>query len=147
MTFTLRNRSTKKIVQIQWDASFPETGAPGTLAGIVALAIVQGRLPDVDAYTQEGVKLRPDTRPPLDFQPGQEMTISLAPYADDLRRHVEEHQPFSTITRCFINLEVAYFEDGMSWAGAGYYYVPDPSHPGRGIPVDRSNRPVDPKAE
>ena len=146
MTFTLKNRSTKKIVQVQFDILFPETGAPDTLEGTVGQEVVLGRMPDVNSYTKDGVKIGPDRRQPLDLGPGQEMTISLAPYACDLRKRIEGHQPFSTITRCFINVTLAYFEDGMVCIIADYQ-VPDPSHPGRYLHVNRADYPINPKAE
>ena len=54
------------------------------------------------------------------------MTISLAPYADQLRKEIEKFQPFSTVHRCMINVALGYFEDGMLWR-LTEYDVPDPS--------------------
>jgi len=141
LVFTIKNRSTKKIVQIQWSVCFPEPGSINCL-----LERTTGRMPEIDAYTKEGVKLRPGSQQPLDLRPRQVMKISLADYADDLRTRIEQQQPFSNTTRCFINVYLAYFEDGMNWTVGGYYSVPDPSHPGLFKRVDASDDLIDPEA-
>jgi len=98
-------------------------------------------MPEVDAYTVEGNKIDQGSKQPLDFRPGQEMKISLAPYVDELRRKIEERQPFSTISRCFINVNRGYFADGMAWSLADYK-IPDPNRRGWYKPVDDSEIPV-----
>jgi hypothetical protein len=137
LTFTIRNRSSKTFVFISFDIVFPEARARIGLGQVVEL----GRIPEVDAYTVQGNKIGQGGKLPLDFRPGQEMKISLAPYADELRRKVEELQPFSTISRCFINLSHGFFEDGMLWSLADYE-VPDPNRRGWFKPVDDSEIPV-----
>src|SRR5208337_268415 len=138
MTFTIKNRSSKTFVFISFDIVLSEALASARTIGKV---VELGRVPEVDAYTVEGNKIDQGSQQPLDFRPGQEMEISVAPYADELRGKIEEIQPFSTANRCFINVAVGYFEDGMQWMLMDYS-VPDPSHPGSFKPVDDSEIPV-----
>src|SRR5208282_1955358 len=121
-------------VELSWAVTFPETDALGHGVGQI---VELGRNPENLPYLTGGNKLEQRLRHPLNFQPGQEMKISLAPYADQLRTRIEQHQPFSTIHTCFINVYAGYFEDGMQWL-LGEYNVPDPGHPGHFKPVDPS---------
>jgi hypothetical protein len=131
LTFTIKNRSSKKFVYLYMHICFPDTEATGHQ---ICQPIELGRVPEI-AEPSHGSAV------PLDFRPGQQMQISFAPYADDIRKRIEERQPFSTISRCFINMHTGYFEDGMQWL-LGLYSVPDPSHPGSFKPVDGSEIPV-----
>jgi hypothetical protein len=131
LKFTIKNRSSKKFVEFDMRVCFPDTEATGHQ---ICQAIELGRIPEIDRLGQ-------GTARPLDFRPGEEMQISFAPYADDVRKRIEERQPFSTISRCFINVAVGYFEDGMQWMICKYS-VPDPSHPGSFKPADESELPV-----
>jgi hypothetical protein len=146
MTFTIKNRSSKTFVRLSFGFSFPDTlhPCPESITGECTwggLGVDLGRIPENAAYTLEGKKLNQGSDQPIDFRPGQEMEIPLAPYADELRRRIEEHQPFSTISRCFINVYLGYFEDGMMWSLADYY-VPDPTRYPWYKPVDDSQIPV-----
>ena len=146
LTFTIKNRSSKTLVWLSFGIGFPDTLTPCSesvtgecMRGGVGVEL--GRIPENAAYTPEGKKLNQGSKQPIDFRPGQEMEISLAPYADELRRRIEEYQSFSTISRCFINVNLGYFEDGMMWALADYN-VPDPSHYPWYKPADESQIPV-----
>jgi hypothetical protein len=145
LRFTIKNRSSKTFVWLSFAVSFPDTHryCAESITGEceTGMVVELGRIPDVDAYTDQGNRVDQGSKQPIDFRPGQEMEISLAPYADELRRKVEERQPFSTISRCFINLANGYFEDGMYW-GLADYRVPDPSHRGRLKPLDDPEIPV-----
>ena len=131
LTFTIKNRSSKKFVELDMRICFPDTEATGHE---ICQPIELGRIPEID-------KLGEGSARPLDFRPGQEMQISFAPYAAEIRKRIEERQPFSTISRCFINVAVGYLEDGMQWLLSDYS-LPDPSHPGSFKPVDDSEVPV-----
>ncbi len=138
LTFTIRNRSSKKFVELDMRICFPDTQRTGHQ---ICQPIELGRMPENVAYTDQGNRFDQWSKQPLDFRPGQEVKISFAPYADEIRRRIEERQPFSTVSRCFINVAVGYFEDGMQWL-LSEYSVPDPSHPGSFKPVDESGVPV-----
>jgi len=149
MTFTIKNESSKTLVFLSFSFAFPDTLAPcsESITGECmygGMGIELGRIPENAAFTPEGNKLDQGSKQPIDFRPGQEMVISLAPYADELRRGIEEGQPFSTIRRCFINVDRGYFEDGMMWV-LGEYHVPDPSRYPWHKPADVSQIPVNDK--
>jgi hypothetical protein len=135
LAFTVRNRTTKRIVQLFMNVSFPETGTPGYEFDVnqnIFLGSCEGA-----AHSPEAKKPGEAPAQPLDFGPGQEMTLSFANYADDVRKRIEERQPFSTVSRCFINVHTAYLEDGTSWV-LTHFQVRDPSHAGSVIPLDPS---------
>lgn len=135
LAFTVRNRTNKKIVQLFMNVSFPETDQPGFRFD-VNQNIFLGT-PEAAAFSPEGKKVDEAATRALDFGPGQEMTLSFANYADDVRRRIEGRQPFSTVSRCFINVHTARLEDGTTWV-LSHFDVPDPSHPGSTIALDPS---------
>ena len=137
LTFTIKNRSSKTLVTLYMDVAFPETIEQ--FGYEVGQPIKFGRRPELDGWPRDE-----DSNQPLDFRPGQEIVISFAPYADQIRKQIEERQPFSTITRCFINVHTGYFADGMVWI-LSHYDVPDPGHPGKWKSVDVSEYPVEDK--
>ena len=139
LTFTVKNRTSKKVVQLFTDVCFPN---PLEARSVICQEVYLGRTPDIAAYMITGEKFDQGGKQPLDFLPGQEMTISFAPYTDELRRKIEEKEPFSAATRCFINVHYAYFEDGMSWL-LSKFILPDTAHPGHQIDMDHSYFPGD----
>ena len=146
LTFTIKNRSSKTFVFLTFGVSFPDTDRPcsDSITGECnagGVGVELGRIPENAAYTREGKKVNQGSKQPIDFRPGQEMEISLAPYADEIRRKIEKQQPFSTIRRCFINVNLGWFEDGMMWSLVDYF-VPDPSHYPWYRPVDDSQIPI-----
>jgi hypothetical protein len=77
---------------------------------------------------------------PIDLPPGQELTVPLAPYNDEIKEGTDSPDrpvgkgkriPFSAITTCWIFLQDAYFADGTKWTPGPVYYKPDPSVPGK----------------
>jgi hypothetical protein len=136
LAFTVKNRTTKKIVKLFMDVSLGETEKP-EYGPPIDQSIYLGRIPGNAAYGPDGKKFDQGAEQPLDFGPGQEMTFSFSDYADGVRKRIEERQPFSTVTRCFINVHTAYLEDGTSWV-LSHFQVRDPSHPGSVIPLDPS---------
>jgi hypothetical protein len=137
MKFTIKNGSLKTLVQLTWSVYFPETAAAGYPFG---QNVELGRYPE-NVFAALGGRGDQGSKVPLDFRPGQEMVISLAPYAKDLRRRIEQRQPFSTIHTCYINVASGFFPDGMHWL-LSKYEVLDPSHPRSFKDVDRSQFPV-----
>jgi hypothetical protein len=80
------------------------------------------------------------TSPPIDILPGQELSVPLAPYNDEIREGTDSPDrpvgkgkriPFSAITTCWIFLQNAYFADGTKWTPGPVYYKPDPNAPGK----------------
>lgn len=132
LAFTIKNRTARKFVRVTMVVGFPDTEwVDGTgMLHRIGQNIEFGRLPEINQYTKDGVKV--DYRAsiqPIAFMPGQEITISFAPYADDMRKRIEEVQPFNTIRRCFILLQTAYFENGTEWMLVEYK-IADAGHPG-----------------
>ncbi len=140
MKFTIKNGSLKSLVQLTWSVSFPETAGTGYPVG---QQVQLGRVPQ-NVFLAIGGRNGDNQggRQPLDFRPGQEIVMSLAPFAADLRRRIDQHQPFSTIHTCYINVASGFFPDGMHWMLAKYEVL-DPSHPGSFKEVDPSEFPVE----
>jgi len=140
MKFTVKNGSLKTLVQLTWSVYFPEAAATGYP---VAQQVQLGRIPE-NVFLAIGGRQGDNQggRQPLDFRPGQEMVMSLAPYADDLRRRIEQHQAFSSVHICYINVGSGFFPDGMHWL-LSKYEVLDPSHPGSFKDIDPSEFPVE----
>ncbi len=140
MKFTIKNGSLKSLVQLTMSVTFPETAATGYPVG---QQVQLGRVPE-NVFLALGGRKDDDQggRRPLDFRPGQEMVISLAPYAGDLRRRIEQHEAFSAIHTCYINVFSGFFPDGMHWM-LSKYEVLDPSHPGSLKDIDPSEFPVE----
>jgi hypothetical protein len=76
----------------------------------------------------------------IDLLPGQELTIPLAPYNDEIKEGTDSPDrpvgkgkriSFSAITTCWISLQNAYFADGTKWTPGPVYYKPDPNVPGK----------------
>jgi hypothetical protein len=110
--------------------SFPQTKASGpTISDNVEF----GRIPANAAFTGSGQELRQGSNKPIFLAPGQTMVFSHAAHDSELRRSVESYLPFSTVSLCMIEFQL-YFEDGMRWGG-GAYSMPDPTHPGRFVPM------------
>jgi hypothetical protein len=73
---------------------------------------------------------------PLNFGPGQKMTISFTDEEyDSIKAKIEASMPFSTVTKCVVGVDDVYFEDqgevqGLKWARAGFgYALPDADSP------------------
>jgi hypothetical protein len=145
LVFAVKNRTSKKIVQLYMDVCFPDLQRTETDSWHCQ-SIYLGRIPENAAYGPDGQKFDQGAKQPLDFGPGQEMTFSFASYADDVRKRIEKRQPFSTVSRCFINVHTAYLEDGTQWV-LSHFQVQDPGHPGSLIPLDPSFFPGDPDAD
>jgi hypothetical protein len=91
LSFTVKNRTTKKIVKLFMNVSFPETDKP-EYGFSVNQNIYLGRIPENVAYGPDGQKFDQGAKQPLAFGPGQEMTFSFVDYADDVRKRIEEHR-------------------------------------------------------
>ncbi|MFZ0963627.1 MAG: hypothetical protein WAO35_22415 [Terriglobia bacterium] len=130
----LRNRTSKNIVQVVLNVTFPETRAEGPIAWP---AIRFGQLPANVAFFGSGDPIPPGPEPSLLFPPGTIEGFNLTRPDSQLRATVERSQPFSTVTLCYIHFAVV-FDDGMNWTEAGGYAAPDPANPGRFLLPDRS---------
>jgi hypothetical protein len=129
LSLVARNRTSKTIVNVGMLVRFPETKADGPA---ILEDIEFGRIPANAAFTGSGQRLGQDSNKSIFLGLGQTMAFSLAAHDGELRRSVEFYRPFSTVSLCVIEFRV-YFEDGMQWFGG--YSMPDPTHPGRFVPM------------
>jgi len=147
LAFVLRNATAKTIAFAAVNVCFPETQWTGPM---MCVPVQFGRIPDSAAYSSDGERLSQGNGKPLNLGPGHEMTISLSDHADGIKDFIEEREPFSHITSCYIHLEMSYFDDGMKWM-LGSYWVPDTNRPGSqmalpptyfpGVPGEPTRRP------
>lgn len=122
MTLVLRNRTNKKISEIELELLFPDTG-DGQSRPVTTYMIDLGRRPDKVSYvhlygTPQGnlvYRPQPPDKKPLNFSPGQTLTVRIGDYISEIKSAVEHMLPLSEITRVGIRLEVVYCDDGMRW--------------------------------
>jgi hypothetical protein len=128
----LRNRTSKNIVQVVMDVTFPETAANGPMAWP---RVRFGQLPANVAFFGSGEPIPPGPEPTLLISPGTIEGFNVTSYDSQLRATAERSQPFSTVTLCYVHFE-AVFDDGMMWTEPGGYAAPDPQHVGSFLPPD-----------
>lgn len=133
LTLVLRNRTSKTIVRVEFDLTFPETKGTGPM---IWPTVRFGQLPANAAFYGSGDPIPPGPEPAILFNPGQVMGFNFARSESHLRAAVETRQPFASISLCYVHFRVS-FDDGMVWTEAGDYANPDPQHPGRYLPPDR----------
>ena len=133
LSVTLKNYTSKNIAFAVVVLHFPQTKSAGPEA---AWDVQLGRIPANDAYspTGEALPLSPDQKP-LNFGPGQTLTISFAAYEANVRQMLAE-QPTPEVTEAAIQLGEFLFDDGSQWNPSGYR-LPDGDHPGRYINIPR----------
>jgi hypothetical protein len=122
LSFILRNETSKTVACVALNVCFPETQSTGPM---MCAPIQLGRIPETAAYSSEGQKLIQGPGRTLAFGGGEQMTISLNNYSESAKAFIEQRQPFSGITSCYLHLEMIYFDDGMKWT-LGSYFLPDP---------------------
>jgi hypothetical protein len=132
LLLVLRNRTAKRINLVGISVSFPEAGGgphPPSMRG--GGDFFFGQLPANVAYSPSGQPLRPSSREPISFDPGQEMTFALADRGDDLALTglIEHAQPLSATSQCLVGFFVV-LDDGVKWHHRRYF-EPDPQHPGQ----------------
>lgn len=139
LTVVVKSLSKKEIVAASISISFPESEPiPQNPTGerVIGYGITLGRKPAQYARTPDGEVLEPaSTNAPLSIGVGEELTIHLSNYYDDIKESVETVRPIADISTCWVDVARIYFEDGTQWA-AGVFYKPDPSAPGKFVPMD-----------
>jgi hypothetical protein len=122
----LRNRTAKTIGAADLQVCFPETTATGLM---MCSPVEVGCIPPpVESFTHGGASMQVSSCP-FRLEPGAVVRISVRDYAQSMREFVEERQPFSTITSCFIHFQAFHFDGGMKCT-PGHYWVPKASRPG-----------------
>lgn len=132
MAISLFNRTNKTIVSGTITLQFLDTGDCRTQP-CAADQIHFGQVPAVDAYYgRTGQPLKPEhpEQPPLNWKPGQTLTIHVGDYMDEIERSLENHLAVSSVSKVAVHIGPFFFEDGMRAVGP-FYSVPDPEHHGK----------------
>ncbi|MGD1101651.1 MAG: hypothetical protein ABSA59_06245 [Terriglobia bacterium] len=126
LSFVVKNRSASTIEYLSVGIVFPEDqhydqdlrfGQIPALAAPVYFNRMRQHVPKGTGF-------------PLNFRPGQEMTISLAGYVDAIKLAKNTARPFSSLRKCAVLLISAYFTDqGLKWENHVGYMLPDSSSP------------------
>lgn len=144
LAVVIKNRTAKNIASLGLLLVFPEDNSD--IAGLngggqIAWSIDLGEVPANARIPVNPRALIPTgTGHPLNFGPGQEMTISLAGWAPAIKAKIEEFRAFSSVSACILSTGTAYFEDGMEWGGPSFGY-PQPMY---AQPVSGAWAPMDP---
>lgn len=133
LSISLKNLTSIKIEFMRVHFSFLYGEDPHHLGHVVGWDLDLGQIPAVTAstYYKKG-KVPAGTGQPLDFSPGQEITIPLAGgLGDKIKPKIEAKTPFSSVTGCVIGIVSAYFDQpGLKWANFGMgWTLPDPNSP------------------
>jgi hypothetical protein len=129
LSFGPKNEISMKIAWVWVWVQFPE-------ASHYTFPVSLGEIPEIAKATDFGHHPREviprGTGHSLGFAPGQEITVSLSPYADATKMKIEakipfSKRPFSNVTMCKIVVAKVCFEDkGMIWDNFGSgYAIPD----------------------
>lgn len=120
LSITVKNVSTKNIVRVEVHLTFLDTG-DGTRGRPYLLmdGVQLGKTQDNHSHA---------ANPPLDFQPGQELTLPFVSGLGDLSEGTVG-QPLSTIRRVQVTFSI-FFADGTKWRD-GVYEKPNPAKVGR----------------
>ncbi|HEV2492315.1 MAG TPA: hypothetical protein VG204_04510 [Terriglobia bacterium] len=139
LSFTLRNRTSKTIVYLGFDFIFSEDDSSVNAASFF---MNLGEVPKITygAFHPPEDNVPKGTGKPLQFAPGEEMTVSLAGQAEAVSAWIEERvHPLASVKTCALLVGDAYFEDGMRWGAIGgpiwYEYV-DKGSPGAWMKSD-----------
>jgi len=126
ITLSFFNRTNKTIDYLEFTLRFSEAGNRGYNMRL-------GRIPENAAFLGKGrpgeAIVQDSTRQPLFFVPGQRLVVSVRDYFYQIKEGLEQQKPPAGFTQVLINPQVAFFDDGMKWAG-GAYALPDPRQRG-----------------
>lgn len=129
LVFVVKNFSNKKVIAMDINMIFPDTGA-GTMGSPVSgSGITVGRKPEHALYNSRTGRKAETKREPFSILPGQEVRIAVAPYYDPIKAAIEAKQPTSTITTFRVSFVDFYFSDGTKFDPGGFW-KPDPNRPG-----------------
>jgi hypothetical protein len=121
LSFTIKNISTKRMIYINVELDFPETGVGRPLMVFNQLAL--GIPPQTPAESRSKFE-------PLALEPDDKITFSFSP--DRLRIAKQflasNHFQLGDLNRMNVRIDDIVFDDGMRWA-QGYDYRPNPSVP------------------
>ena len=137
LTFTVRNKSEKPIVEITLFLYFPETWITGPVQGDFIHFGVNPQMPKLAG--NKPVWLRPDQKPQF-LPPNKTGEIRLLPEIyTGLKNLVEMRHLLSSLTEAKYQIQSVYFDDGTYWF-YGTNYRPDPERPGKFVPIPKSDQ-------
>lgn len=123
LSITLKNQTSKKIAFVWVTFIFPQDES-NIFEGHIYWELMLGQPPanTLGTFNHPREVIPKGTGRPLNFAPGQEMTISLGDYIGPLKARIEGWKPFASVNKCIIAVNHVYFDDGMRWSnwGAGY---------------------------
>jgi hypothetical protein len=99
-------------------------------------------------YTPKGKRPPIGTGHPLEFEPGQEITIPLARgFADEIKAKIQAATPLASVTECFVAVNLVFFDQpSLKWGNYGSgWAIADPASPkgyrkmGWSFPLDVSH--------
>jgi hypothetical protein len=132
MSITLINRTNKVIVAGTVTLQFLDTGDCRSQPCFAANVDI-GHMPAVDAYdgrTGKPLRLAHPEQQPLDWRPGQLLTVHISDHMGDVEQSIAGHLQPTAVNDVAIHIGPFFFADGMRSVGS-YYSVPDPEHHGK----------------
>jgi hypothetical protein len=138
LSFVLRNRTSRKIVCVGIDITFPQGQG---LAQFGPKLILFGWFPPIAPGPPPGEPNRPlGAKDPIDFESGQEMTFSPTDQTAHPRNRLGYLQPIPNITMCSIDF-TAFFENGVAWNSLTWSYSKADPDDGRSLPMTKADFP------
>jgi hypothetical protein len=126
LSFVVRNRTSQNIAFIIMGVVFPEDQHYDQY-------LMLGQVPPAAAaayFHRPGSLVPKGTGRPLNFGPGQEVTISVSDYVESIMAAKRTEVPFPNLTKCSVLFSDVYFEDqGLRWAFGMDYMLPDADSP------------------
>jgi hypothetical protein len=133
LRLTVRNISTKTIVNAHCDLWFPETGRGTTTSPIFSVPLNLGRPPDAAFYRKDGTRI--DIPPsisktePISIPPGGEMTFAVQEAEPQDDQAVASQESGGSVGKVTIYVSMVYFSDDSRWMSQTYYAPPvSPGH-------------------
>ena len=136
LSFVVKNVSAKKITCIIIFSVLGETPfwQDESQSKIPLLGFIQNRLgqrPEHARYAS-GRALPPNTDPPFDLAPGEELTMSMESPNDysEFKAHIERDRPISKVTAIDGGIVTVFFDDSTRWISINHSYSRPAEQPG-----------------
>lgn len=133
MTISLVNRTNKTIVSGTVSLLFLDNAVDCRTQTCPLEQMHLGQMPAVDAYdgrTGRPLKQEQSGKAPLNWEPGQTLTLGVGDFISDIEAKLSNYEPIGEASKVSVHVGPFFFQDGMRWA-AGAYSVPVPETPGK----------------
>jgi len=136
LRFVIKNVSTRKIIFVDGEIRFPQTGDETPENFMVMDRILLGHRPE-PANDPGAARRRPDYFPSVAIlvNPGEEMTVPVVGSFEQTRALIEKKQPLPSVTTAAVGIGTIFFDDGTMWTNPGLYFRADPDTPGRYVRI------------